>query len=551
MTSRTTKPGRQRPAAPPAPPTRWVVPALVGVGAVTVAVYARTLGNGFIDFDDPENVVDNPTITSFSGENIAHWFSSALQFMYTPLVSASYALDHAIGGVDPTVYHLTNLLLHLVNAALVFAVVRALLPRDGRVRRDVVAVFACAAFAIHPVNVDGVAWVATRSNLLATAFLLGSLLAYATYLARAEDRDPRRTGRRWWWLGLSLALFVGATFSKSAAVVLPVLLLLWDYAVARRWSPRVLVEKLPFFAVSLVMGVVGLNLRDDTNAFTDYTVVDRFFLACSALWAYVTRLVLPYPLSFAYAYPEKDGGALPWWVYLTPLLLAGVVALTLWLPLLRDVRRLVVFGWAFFFVTAVLSLTVLLIDNYKPNRYAYLPYVGLLLILGLVVDRLIAASRPDWLRWTTFGVLGVFAVSFCVLTVQRAGLWKDTVTLLQASIEHEPDVPFVYNSLGIARYKAGDYDGAIADLTKVTQLDPFFNVYNNLGTVQLAQGDAQAAIDSYTRALEMNPGYVDAVYNRGVARLNLGDLENACADWRTAGDMGFPLADQALVDNAC
>lgn len=529
--------------------SRWVGPALLAIVVVTLIIYARTIGNGFIDFDDPENVIDNQTIRSFSGTNIEHWFSSPLQFMYTPLVSLSYALDFALGGTSAAGYHVTNLALHLINVALVWAVVRAL------TRRDVVAVFAAGAFAIHPVNVDGVAWVATRSNLLATAFLLGALLAYAQYVSGDGQRllgrkgDRRSADARWWWLALALVLFVAATFSKSAAVVLPVILLLWDYAVQRRWHWSLVWEKVPFFAVSLVMGIVGLHFRNDTNDFTDFTALDRLFIAASAMWAYVTRVVLPYPLSFAYAYPDKDGGSMPFGVYLAPLLLLAVVVATFFMGV---PRRMVVFGWGFFFATTVLSQTVLLIDNYKPNRYAYLPYVGIFVILGYLVERLLDRARSaNWVRYTTIGALAAFALSFCVLTVQRAGLWKDTVTLLDASVQHEPDVPFVYNSLGIAKYKAGDYAGAVANYGKVSELDPMFNVYNNLGTVQLAMGQAQTALESYNRAIEMNPGYVDAYFNRGVARIQLGDLPGACTDWVAAQSMGFPPAAQALVDNSC
>jgi hypothetical protein len=555
-----TKPGAKTSAKPGAKPgtapswlDRHAAYVLLGIVLVAFALYARTFGNGFIDFDDPEAVTNNPWISGFSGANVEHWFSSSLQFMYTPLVLVSYAIDHALGGTDPAVYHVTNLMLHLVNVTLVYLVTRAL------TRRTFVALFTAGAFAIHPVNVDGVAWVATRSNLLATGFMLGSLLAYSRYAAQAQAQArARRPGLglwRWYgwrWYGLCLALFVAATFSKSAAVVLPVVLLLWDYAVARRISWTLLVEKLPLFAVSVIMGLVGLHLRQDTtDQFSDYTLLDRGFVMASALWAYVVRVLLPYPLSFAYAYPAKDGGALPWWVYLTPLLLAGVVAATFFIGV---PRRIVVFGWAFFVVTNVLSQTVLLIDNYKPNRYAYLPFVGLFIILGWALADLLerfGVGPRGWLRWTALGLVGGFAVWFCLLTVQRAGLWKDTITLLEQSIEHEPDVAFVYNSRAIAKHNAGDPQGAIADVHKVLELDPNFNVYNNLGTFTLAAGDAQGAVENFTKALERDPHYLDAYSNRAVAKLQLGDKAGACADWTTARDLGLGSAAQALVDNAC
>ncbi|NLT56550.1 MAG: hypothetical protein GXX79_18705, partial [Actinomycetales bacterium] len=346
-----------------------------GVLLLTVLAYARTLGNGFIDFDDPESVVDNVTIRELSPENLGQYLTTPLQYMYTPLTSLSYAVDYRIGGLDPGVYHLTNLLLHLGNTVLVLLVVRAL------TGRALVSRLVTGAFAIHPVNVDAVAWISARGTLLATLFLLGALLAYTGYLRRLADGD-----RRWHLLALAWVLFVLAALAKSTAVVLPLILLLWDHHLSRRPSWGLLLEKVPFLAVSVVVGLVTLRFRTDLHGTDPYHPVDRFFLFTSVCVAYLRRLVAPHPLSFVYAYPERTGGHLPWQLYLTPLVLCLLVGL---LSLLGVPGKVLVLGLSFFLVTLVLTQAVLLADNHQANRHVYLPYLGLYLVGAVLVERVL------------------------------------------------------------------------------------------------------------------------------------------------------------------
>ena len=495
----------------------WYV--LLAIVALAAVLYANSVGNGFIDFDDPENIVDNTSIRALDLANLQHWFSTPLQSMYTPLVSLSFALDYAVGGLHPGVYHGTNLLLHLVNVALVWFVVRLLTAR--RITPHLVA----AGFAIHPVNVDAVAWIATRSSLLSSVFFLGALLLYLRY-AR---------GGRWWWLALAVPVFALATLSKSPAVVLPVVLVLADIYLRRRWrSWPVLLEKLPFLAISVVIGLVGLHFRSDQTIQYSYTAIDKLFLIGSSLLAYLVRFVLPYPLAFAYAYPAKHGGALPWHLYLAPLLLAGLV----WAlyRLTRDARA-VTFGLGFFAVTLVLSQTVFLIDNFRSNRYAYLPYVGLFLIAALLLERAgaWAAGRSRELLLTGGALLAAVALVWSVLTVARNALWEDTVTILSDSIAHEPDVQFAWNNRGIAEYKAGDHTSATRDLETALRLDPDYFLANYyLGRIAFDRGDYTAAIGQFDHAIGRSNVFAAAYNDRGRAKRELKDYQGALADYDRA-----------------
>jgi protein O-mannosyl-transferase len=579
---------------------------LVGTLLLTSLAYAPSLGNGFVDFDDPVNVIDNFSIRDLNATNLGHYFSTPLHYMYTPLVYLSYAIDFQLGGLDPTAYHVTNLLLHLANTAAVFAVIYSL------TRRAYVSHFVTVAFAIHPMNVDGVAWISTRSGLLATLFSLLALLAYIRYV------DAKRP----WYLVAASVLFLFATLSKSPAVVLPVVLVLVDYYRRRIDWPlrpanvgRLLIEKVPFLAIAITMGIVALNVRIDTVNPYGYTIVDRCFIVCWALVAYVGKLLFPFGLSFAHAYPPKNGGFLPWYIYLAPVVLA--VGTWLLVRVTRP-RRLVVFGLSFFLVTIILSQTVLLIDNFQANRYAYLPYLGLFLILGHHADRLINGKalrrRFPQIQTAATVALLVVAMVFASVTLMRTRVWHDTISVMSDSIDNEPDVAFVHNSRGIARFKAGDYAGARVDFEKTIALDPAFylsyyylgimkynsgdytgaladhdkvvahypgfaagynergkakqkltdldgamvdfsnavaldaylpEAYYNRGVVELERGDYRSAFSDFDRAITLFPDFADAYHRRGVARSRLGDPPAACDDWEKARSLGSADAAQA------
>lgn len=549
----------------------------------TILVYLDVFRAGFINFDDPDNVLDNVAIRSFSVAHLEHIVTTPLQFMYTPLVTLSYAVDYQIGGLQPWIYHTTNLLLHLANVVLVYHLCRAL------TRRAFVVHLATVAFAVHPVAADTVTWVSTRSTLLATLFSLATLLAYLRY--RRAERPARRgppaaAGRfrpvaGWPALAAALVFFVLAVLAKSTAVAVAPSLLLLDVCRGRRPGWRMLLEKLPFFAVAVAAGLAAIHFRVDQIAPYPYTVVDRVFVVCCALATYLVRVVVPYPLPFAYAYPPLRDGFLPWYAYLAPLLLAAVVVVLL---RLRVPRRLLVFGLGFFVLNIVLSQVVLLEDNYTANRYAYLPYVGLFLIAGHLLDKLRERCARRDLDGVLAAALAALTLLCAVVSFRRVALWRDPVDVLDDAIAHEPGIPFLYNSRGMTEYDRGNYPAALADFTHAVTLDPRFTLgYYYQGVVRDATGDHRAAIAAYdtairlspgfgyaflgrgkarlalhdypgavadlSRAIALDPGGGEAYFRRGAARAGAGDPAGACADWRAARARGYPGAARSLTEH--
>ncbi|GIH20376.1 tetratricopeptide repeat protein [Rugosimonospora africana] len=487
---------------------------VAGTLALSVVLYAGVFGSGFLEFDDPDNVLDNYSIRALSWPNLEHWFTTPLQYMYTPLVSLSYALDYHVGQLNPAAYHITNLALHLANIVLVYRLCRML------TKRAFIAHFVTVAFAVHPVNVDTVSWVSTRSTLLATLFSLATLVAYLRYARR----------RRWPWLALAVLLFVLAVLSKSTAVALAVCLPVLDYCRGRRFGWRLVAEKVPFGLVALAGGLLTLHFRVDTDSLYHYTLLDRAILVCSALVGYLVRAVVPYPLAFAYAYPAKTGAFLPWYLYLSPVVLVVLGFLLYRAPV---PRKLLLFGLSFFVANVLLSQAALLEDNYLSNRYVYLPYLGLFLVLAELVRGFVEANRGWRARWLPVwpALLAVVAVLFGVATFTRVLLWHEPVRVLDNSIAHQPDVPFVYSIRGMTEYKSGDYPAALRDFEKTLSLDPTFTLsYYYRGVIKGLDGDNAGAITDYDKAISLSSGFGAAYNERGKAELALGNYASALTD---------------------
>jgi tetratricopeptide (TPR) repeat protein len=198
-----------------------------------------------------------------------------------------------------------------------------------------------------------------------------------------------------------------------------------------------------------------------------------------------------------------------------------------------------VFGLSFFLVTIILSQTVLLIDNFQANRYAYLPYLGLLLIIGHFVDRLLnsKATRRRWpqIQTAATAVLLAVAIVLASLTFVRSRVWHDTISVMSNSIENEPGVPFVYNSRGIARYKAGDYAGAQADFEKTIALDPqFYLSYYYLGILKYLAGDYKGALADHEVVVSHYPSFAAGYNERGKTKQKLNDQDGALWDFSQA-----------------
>ncbi|MEP7170675.1 MAG: hypothetical protein ABI855_14990, partial [Bacteroidota bacterium] len=374
--------------------------------AASFLVFSPCLKNGFLIYDDTENVTDNVFITSFSLQHLQAFFTTPLLYMYTPLVYFSFASDYMISGLNPMMFHLTNVMLHLANIFLVFVFIKLLSDKKE------IALITTSLFAVHPLMADTVAWVSTRSTLLFTLFFLLSLIAYLNYL---------KSSFRLKFYFLSLILFLFSSLSKSSAIILPFVLLLIDYFKQRKLFLKTFAEKIPFFLIAIAIAAITIYFRTDVSTSQTpfmYSLIDKFFILCYSFFACIVRLIVPFNLSAVYSYPEKSNGGLPFEFYITTLLF---IILTIFL--FRINRKEIWFGVLFFFINLAISQVGFLEDGFAANRYAYLPSIGLFFIIGNFYTS--SGNKKNIFAF----VFLISLIIFSVATFQRVQVWKDNIAL--------------------------------------------------------------------------------------------------------------------------
>jgi protein O-mannosyl-transferase len=541
-----------------------ILASICGILLFTGLLYRGSLKGEFLSYDDTDNIVNNPVIRQLSFESLPRFFSSGKLYMFTPVTFISYALDYKMHGFDPFYFRLTNLLLHLLNIILVLLLSAQLLKKLHP------ALLLDFLFAVHPANVDSVAWISGRSNLLSALFFLLTLISYMKYV---QQNKPV-------FLLISVVTFIFSLLSKSSGVMLPFTLLLIDFLQHRKLSPRVVLEKIPFLVISLAAGLLTIWFRADTGAtqnITAYTLTDRFFITCYSLLVYLFRSVIPLFLSEVYAYPVIKNGFLPFLYYLSPFIIGGIVVFLYNISLFK---RAIIFGSCFFLFNIIITQLTLLEDGYTANRYAYLPLIGIFFILTTIYDHF--SSHTGKMKNYVSVITLIVLLGFSCISWQRSQVWMNAITLFDHAVSRSPDAAFAYNNRGIAKYTR-DPESSIADYDQAIKLNPAYSgAYYNRGIAYNAVGEYKKAWDDYTRAVELNPGFASsyaargilemdvlqddslalqdynsairinpafgmAYFNRGILYLRMNDVSSACKDFQKVRSLGFSNADEIIT----
>ena len=391
---------------------------LIMIVIVTALVYARTLQNGILNWDDHLLITNNNDIKSLSASNLKSIFTSYYLGMYHPLVTLSFACEYHFFGLNPVVYHATNVLFHLANVVLVFFLVLLLSQRHET------ALIAACLFGLHPMHVESVAWIAERKDVVYAFFYLSALIFYLRFIRQGKLKN-------YWML---CSCFVLSLCSKTTAVTLPCILIIIDLYSRRKITKRTLLEKLPFVALSLVFGLIALHSQGgDTRTIVgnSFNIIGRIFLASYALCYYLIHLFLPINLSALHLMPTTAGGILPAEYYLALLPLAILIFLGTRKSI---VQREYVFGLSFFLV--MLSLNIHLIPigmAVVSERYTYVAYIGIYYCLGQLYVFFLDRYPAFFFSWKKVirAAAGLLVLSFGCVTYQRIGLWKSSLILFQ------------------------------------------------------------------------------------------------------------------------
>jgi tetratricopeptide (TPR) repeat protein len=494
---------------------------LAAILVATLVVYLPSFGNKFVNWDDYGYVVDNLAIRDLSFSSAVRLFTK-LEFMgnYHPITMLTYAIEYTFFEGDPTGYHVTNVLLHLVNTALVFWFVRLLGGRND------VALIVGLLFGIHPMHVESVSWISERKDLLYTVFFLGSLISYLAW--------RRNTSRRMY--ALAIGLFVCALLSKAMAVSLVVVLFLLDVLDGRQFSRRTILEKLPFAGLALVAGVVALFAQHAAMAihgFEQYTIGERVVLANYALASYVSKLIVPVNLSAFYPFPAKVNGAIPAAFWLYP---AGMIAATAGVAYSLRTTKRILFGVGFFVATIALVLQVLQVGGaMMADRYSYVPSIGFfyLCAIGLVNvwERLSASGA----RWLMLAALGGYCGWLSVRTWEQSYTWRDSFSLWDTVLEQYPWITFARENRAQAYSLVGRYDEGLQDYNFILEHDPTnARAYHSRGVLFFHQGKFPEALADLNRAIDLKLDNAESFTNRGAVYAGMGNFEAAMADFNKA-----------------
>ena len=496
----------------------------------TLAVYWQVQDHEFINYDDNEYITENGHVQAgLTGESIVWAFTTPHVSNWHPMTWLSHMLDYELYGDRPKGHFLTNVLLHITNALLLFMVLFRL---TGAIWQSA---FVAVLFALHPLNVGSVAWAAERKNILSTLFWLLTMWVYISY---ANNPSIKKYG----WAALFLAL---GLMSKPMLVTLPFVLLLLDYWPLRRWNikntngsieqttnsaplSRLILEKIPLLL--LVIGSITTTLivqktSGAVKSFDVYPLKERIINALVSYVSYLQKMVWPSNLSVFFPHPE---GALPVWKgILCGMVLIGITILTV-----KWIRKAPYFavGWFWYLGTLVPVIGIVQVGaQAMADRYAYVPLIGIFIVIAWGISGLL--EKWDQRKKALPIAAGVVILFLMVATWVQAGHWKNSITLFKHAISvtenQYPSFAVAYDNLGYALAKKGDIGEAITHYKTAIKINPnYANAYNNLGAVLAQQGSLKEAINYFQEALRLKPNLISARKN----------LEMAIREYGQAGE---------------
>lgn len=509
----------KRRAAAVQPSRRTVLIALSLVALVWI-VFGQTLQHGFVNYDDEVYVYQNPRITGgLTTASIAWAFTHAHARNWHPLTTLSHMLDCDLFGLNAAGHHFTNVLLHSATAVLLFLV---LWQMSGALWASA---FVAALFAVHPLRVESVAWVAERKDVLSAFLFVVTLAAYVRYT---------RARGRYVWVAVSFAL---GLMCKPMLVTTPIVLLLLDFWPLRRLRAgrRLLVEKVPLFALSVASCVATLLAQSGgPGTLAPLPLAWRVSNAIVTPIIYIAQMFWPVDLSPFY--PFSAGGP-----PIVETLISGavVVLITATAFKLRNVHPWLITGWSWYLVMLLPVIGIVQIGlQSHADRYTYLPQIGLYVALTWT---LAAALHSRTLL--ACGAAALLAI-LGALSFRQVQFWRDSRTLWTHAAAVTRDNEVAENNLGMLDAHEGKLDSAVAHYERAIQIQTSrsANRYdvtvalaeNNLATALARKGDIDDAVQHYARAVQLRPDYADAFYNLGTLELQQRKVDDAIDAFRAA-----------------
>ena len=565
-------------AKPIAIPEKYgtILVALV-LAIATLALYQRALQNSFIGYDDPAYVTRNLQVQrGLTRTSIVWAFTSTAEANWHPITWLSHMTDVQLFGARPAGHHFTNVFLHTINVVLFFLLLRW---GTGALFRSAMV---AALFALHPLNVETVAWVAERKSLLSTLFMLLAIAAYAQYVKRPSFVK---------YAAVTI-LFAMGLMSKPMIVTFPFVLLLLDYWPLERLQlsgssennhsfipsfRKLLVEKIPLLVLSIASIAVTLYAQRQGGAVGSMLLLpldQRIKNAINSYFVYLEKTF--WPTKLAVFYPHPEGSLSPARVAVSAILLIAITALVL----RHRERRYLAAGWYWYLGTLVPVIGVIQVGRQAlADRYAYIPLMGIFVVLVWLAGDLLeqrAALKAVALALSAFVLSALAAISYTQISY-----WQNSFTLFTHALAVTPDNPIAEDNLGTALVNMGQLESSLAHFESAVRMAPQLSsahynlatvlhrqqqfaqavseyqlaartagvpaeaaqVHNNLAVLYLQTSRIPEALDEFDSAIALNPAEQNSYIGRGTIEVQQGRLDPAIADFIRAADIApSPLA---------
>jgi protein O-mannosyl-transferase len=508
----------------------WILAAvLIALTVLTFAAYWRVLRCEFVNYDDDVYITKNPHISAgLTQDNIRWAFTTVEAANWHPLTWLSYLVDAQAGGVDAGRFHLTNLMLHLASALLLFLLLRRMLRSSWR------SALVAALFAVHPLHVESVAWVAERKDVLSTLLWLLTMWAYVRYTEKPGLRS---------YIPVAL-LFVLGLMSKPMLVTLPFTLLLLDYWPLGRLQTadcrlqtrdqrerkglwKLVWEKAPLFVLSLASCVITFyaqNKSGAVNPFSRYSMGARIENALCSYAAYLWKMVVPAKLAAFYPHP----GHLPVWETAgCTMILALITAFVL---RASKKRPYLLFGWLWYVITLIPVIGIVQVGwQAMADRYAYVPLIGIFIAIAWAIPE----PRRRLMTVATSAVLCAVVATMAVMTSIQTRYWQDGYSLFTHAIDVTKDNYLAYNNLGNIYKDQGDIDTAADYYRRALSAYPDYSLAHlNLCFVLTQQGRISEAVEEGQTAIGIAPESYEAHNNLAIALAQQGRLAESIDEFR-------------------
>ncbi|MCE5324464.1 tetratricopeptide repeat protein [bacterium] len=527
---------------------------------VTGIVYGQVAGFGFLDFDDNLCIKINHHIVGFTAKNIKWAVTGVINSNWQPMVWLSYMLDSEIAGLDPGVFHLTNLMLHIINTLLLLFLLNRMTGSFWK------SSFVAALFALHPLHVESVAWVTERKDVLSTLFWLLTILVYIRYTEKPNFR-------RYIWVPVIFAL---GLMAKPMLVTLPIILFLLDYwplgRLQRRQKNtpktddcapvsmrRLILEKVPLVVLAAAVGVVTVITQRSSGSLKELGIFPLGVRVANAVYsciAYLCKTIWPTKLAPFYPHPANS---LPTWQVVGSAIL--IIAIT-WLVIRSRRHPYAIVGWLWYIITLLPVIGLVQVGaQAMADRYTYVPMIGIGIMVAWGVPSIF--PQKDHKVISPIALLAIVVITaFSVCTYHQVGYWRNDYILFSYTVKAVENNSLAHNNLGSALLMRGKNEAALRHFRKAARLEPRsmraqFNVINTL----YMMGDVDEAINQTYKLINQYPHEARAYLRLGIiylrqSKLDLAEdnimlaLRESHKDPKAHQAMGMLLLKRGKVDEA-